>query len=254
MSLKAIHVSAGYGPCAVLEQVHLEVRPGQALCVLGPNGSGKSALLKTLLGLLPTLAGEVHINGQTLATLPNAERARLLAYVPQNQGLSFQFTVHDVVLMGRTFLWGLLQGPSSNDLREVRQHLDMLGIANLEHRPFQALSGGQQQLVLIARALYQGARCLVMDEPTANLDVANASLVLNTTLALCQSAGLSMVFSSHNPQDALTHNTQALLIKNRRVLAQGPARQVLNANLLTDLYGVQAQVHALQPHPVVVWL
>ncbi|HEX4918828.1 MAG TPA: ABC transporter ATP-binding protein [Limnobacter sp.] len=253
MSLVANNLSVGYGPCAVMEGVNINVQAGQALCMLGPNGCGKSTLIKTLLGLLPPIAGTVFLNNKNLHTIPPTLRARQLAYVPQNQGLAFNFSVHEVVLMGRTAHWGLLHGPSQQDHADVVLQLESLGIATLQHRAFNALSGGQQQLVLIARALYQGANCLVMDEPTANLDVANASRVLRTALELCKHQGFSLVFSSHNPQEALTHNTSVLLLKDRRVLAQGDAHQTLNADHLSQLYGLPAQVHNLQAHPVVVW-
>ncbi|MDP3272143.1 ABC transporter ATP-binding protein [Limnobacter sp.] len=241
MSLKTENLSVGHGGCAVVEHVNLELKQGEILCLLGPNGSGKSTLIKTLLNLIPPCAGRVLINNAPLQNLASPALAKHLAYVPQSHANNLGFSVWDTVLMGRTTHWGLFGGPTPVDLQAVHNALDQLGISELKQRDFNLLSGGQQQLVLIARALCQGAQTLVLDEPTANLDFANASKVMNT-LASLAAAGKSVVLSTHNPQDALGVNATACLLKGRAVLALGPANQVITSETLSALYGLPITV------------
>lgn len=241
MSLRTVDLSVGHGGCAVVEQVNLELNTGEILCLLGPNGSGKSTLIKTLLNLIAPVSGEVLINNAPVQQIPVNERARLLAYVPQSHGSNLGFSVGDTVLMGRTQQWGVFGGPSQVDYSVVDQALEQLGITALKQRDFGLLSGGQQQLVLIARALCQGAQTLVLDEPTANLDFANATKVMQT-LAWLATQGKSVVFSSHNPQDALAVNATVCMLKGRTVLAQGPAREVVSSVNLSTLYGLPVTV------------
>lgn len=241
MSLKTENLSVGHGGCAVVEHIELELKPGEILCLLGPNGSGKSTLIKTLLNLIPPCAGRVLLNNNPLQQLAARELAQHLAYVPQSHANNLGFSVLDTVLMGRTRHWGLFGGPTQADHQAVHNALDQLGISELKQRDFNLLSGGQQQLVLIARALCQGAQTLVLDEPTANLDFANAAKVMHT-LASLAAAGKSVVLSTHNPQDALGVNATACLLKGRAVLALGPAHQVITSETLSALYGVPVTV------------
>jgi iron complex transport system ATP-binding protein len=241
MTLTSKNLSVGYGGCAVVEQVNVQLKTGEILCLLGPNGSGKSTLIKTLLNLIKPCEGQVLLNNIALQEIPVDELAKQLAYVPQTHNSSLGFSVGETVLMGRTRQWGLFGGPTSADYKAVDEALEQLGIAALKPRDFNLLSGGQQQLVLIARALCQGAQTLVLDEPTANLDFANAAKVMQT-LALLAAQGKSVVFSSHNPQDALAVNATVCLLKGRAVLAQGPAHEVITSEALSVLYGLPVTV------------
>ncbi|MCR2747821.1 ABC transporter ATP-binding protein [Limnobacter parvus] len=252
MSLYTQNLSVGHGGCAVVEHINLELKQGEILCLLGPNGSGKSTLIKTLLNLIEPCAGQVLLNNTPLQQLPTHDLARQLAYVPQSHGSSLGFTVGDTVLMGRTQNWGLFGGPGKADYLAVDTALEQLGIAALKQRDFSLLSGGQQQLVLIARALCQGANIVVLDEPTANLDFANAAKVMQT-LALMAAQGKSVIFSTHNPQDALGINATACLLKGRAVLAQGPAHDVITSQSLSALYGLPVLVSTTETgHTAVV--
>lgn len=237
MSLCAENLSVGHGGCAVVEHIDFELAAGEILCLLGPNGSGKSTLIKTLLNLIEPCAGHVLVNNTDVKQWSAKQLARHLAYVPQSHANSLGFTVGDTVLMGHTHQWGVFGGPSKADHQAVDEVLEQLGIANLKARNFSLLSGGQQQLVLIARALCQGAQTLVLDEPTANLDFANAAKVMNTLQQLAVQ-GKSVVLSTHNPQDALGVNASVCMLKDRSVLALGPARQVVTSDHLTRLYGL----------------
>lgn len=241
MSLKTENLSVGHGGCAVVEHINLELKQGEILCLLGPNGSGKSTLIKTLLNLIPPCAGRVLVNNTPLQQLAAQELAQHLAYVPQSHANNLGFSVWDTVLMGRTTHWGLFGGPTQADHQAVHHALEQLGISELKQRDFNLLSGGQQQLVLIARAFCQGAQTLVLDEPTANLDFANAARVMRT-LASLAAAGKSVVLSTHNPQDALGVNATACLLKGRAVLALGPAHQVITSETLSALYGLPVTV------------
>lgn len=241
MSLRTVDLSVGHGGCAVVEHVNIELKTGEILCLLGPNGSGKSTLIKTLLNLIDPCSGQVLLNNAPVQHTPARTLAKQLAYVPQSHGSNLGFSVGDTVLMGRTQQWGVFGGPGLADYSVVDEALEQLGIAALKQRDFSLLSGGQQQLVLIARALCQGAQILVLDEPTANLDFANAAKVMQT-LASLAAHGKSVVFSSHNPQDALTVDATVCMLKGRAVLAQGQAKEVITSSNLSLLYGVPVTV------------
>jgi len=230
MSLKTENLSVGYGGCAVVEHVDMQL-----------NTSGKSTLIKTLLNLIEPCNGQVLLNNVALQKIPADELATQLAYVPQTHNSSLGFSVGETVLMGRTRQWGLFGGPKAADHQAVDEALEQLGITALKKRDFSLLSGGQQQLVLIARALCQGAQTLVLDEPTANLDFANAAKVIQTLVRLA-AQGKSVVFSSHNPQDALATNATVCMLKSRAVLAQGLAHEVITSETLSALYGLPVTV------------
>lgn len=241
MTLRAQQLSVGYGHCAVVEGVNLTIQAGEIHCLLGQNGSGKSTLIKTLLGLIPPCGGTVDLHGRALHDMPPKAVAKKIAYVPQVHGHALGFTVTDMVLMGRAPHWNLFGKPKPEDHEAVQRALTQLNINMLAAREFNLLSGGQQQLVLIARALCQGADILLLDEPTANLDLANANRVMQALKALADT-GKSVMFSTHNPQDALALNAQACLLKGRQVLAQGTALHTLNSSNLSQLYGLPVDV------------
>ncbi|MCQ8896468.1 ABC transporter ATP-binding protein [Limnobacter humi] len=246
MSLKAENLSVGHGPCAVVTQVTFELQPGQALCLLGPNGSGKSTLLKTLLGILPPLQGELQVDGEAFDNLRGNALARQLAYVPQHKDDPFAFACEDVVLMARSHQWrglgGALLGPRMADREAAHAALARLGIAGLAKRAFNQLSGGQQQLVLMARALCQNSRYILLDEPTASLDFANAALVMNQLEQLLVDGEHAVLWTSHDPQQALHLQAQVMLLHKGSVLAQGAASEVIQAHNLSLLYNLPIDV------------
>jgi iron complex transport system ATP-binding protein len=231
----------GYGARVVGRDVSFTLERGQTLAVLGGNGSGKTTLFRTLLGLLPPLAGAVHIDGDDIARLPAGRRARKLAYVPQQQTAAFAFTVAESVLMGRAANVAWFAQPRAADREAAAEALERVGIGALSARSMTAISGGERQLALIARALAQDAGILVLDEPTANLDFGNKLRVLREIERL-RAEGRTIVFSTHDPDHALAHADRALLLAHGGVLALAPVAEALTSATLSALYGVAVDV------------
>ena len=218
---------------------------GEMMCVLGPNGGGKTTLFRTLLGLLEKHSGAITLQNESLENLSRAEIARRVGYVPQGHAAYFAFTVREFVLMGRTAHLGSFASPGKNDLQVANQALESLGIAALAERPVTEISGGERQLALVARALAQQPRLLVLDEPTAGLDFGNQVRVLERISNL-SGKGISILFSSHHPDHAFMCAGRALLLAEGRALEIGPPQEVIRADTLQRLYGVPAQVLATE--------
>jgi len=216
---------------------------GEVLCVLGPNGSGKTTLFRTLLGLLAPHGGAIRLDGASLAELPRSEVARRVGYVPQAHAGYFAYTVREMVLMGRTAHLTAFAVPGARDREIASSTLESLGIAHLAERPFTAISGGERQLALIARALAQEPRLLVMDEPTASLDFGNQVRVLERIRALA-ARGIAVLFSTHDPDHAFLCAGRALLLAEGRMLALGTPREVIRAETLERMYRVNVRVLA----------
>jgi iron complex transport system ATP-binding protein len=233
--LRATQLAVGYPGHAVGSGFELRLQPGQVLALLGPNGGGKTTLLKTLLGLLRPLGGQVELDGQPLHTLSAAARARRLAYVPQSHVGAFAFSVADLVLMGRTAHGSLFAAPSVHDRAVAQAAIERLGIAHLAARPATMISGGERQLALIARALAQEAQLMVLDEPTAALDFGNQGKVMREIRRLADE-GLGVLFTTHDPNHATRFADQALLIRQGCTLASGAVTEVVTQTMLERLY------------------
>jgi iron complex transport system ATP-binding protein len=242
--LAARALAFGYGTQVVGRDVDLDVRAGEIFCLLGPNGSGKTTLFKTLLGLLPALAGQVVVDGMPLARLARQEIARRLAYVPQAHTAHFPFRVVDMVVMGRTAQLGLFAAPTSEDRRRAEEALAQLGIAHLAERAYTRISGGQRQLALVARALVQDAPAIIMDEPTASLDFGNQVAVLSQVKRLA-ARGLAVLLSTHDPDHAFSIATRVALLNAGRLLDQGAPHAVLTADRLKSVYGIEVTIDRL---------
>lgn len=215
--------------------ISLCVWPKEVLCLLGPNGSGKSTLFKTLLGLLPALAGQVQVMGRPLHTWTRQALATHIAYVPQAHAAVFAFNVLEVVLMGRTACLGMFASPSARDKQLACECLEQVGMLHLLDRPYTQISGGERQLVLIARALAQQPQLLVMDEPTASLDFGNQLRVLSHIQAL-QQRGMGILLCTHQPEHALQVADRVALFKAGQLQAVGPAIATMTAQHLAKLY------------------
>lgn len=235
--LEACELSVGHGRRCVARGLSFALAPGEVLCLLGANGSGKTTLLRTLLGMLPPLAGEVRCNGQNVAAWPRAAFAQHVGYVPQAHAGLFPFTVEDVVLMGRAARVGRFSAPGAHDRQLARQCLEMLGISRLRTSSYTAISGGERQLALIARALVQQPALLVMDEPTASLDFGNQIRVLEHIERL-RAGGMAVLMTTHQPEHALRVADRIALLGGGRLAAIGAPHATATPAALAALYGV----------------
>ena len=239
--LAAESLAFGFPGRTVGREVSFALEAGEVMCVLGPNGGGKTTLFRTALGLLPKHDGVIRLHDQEIENLSRSEIARRVGYVPQGHLGYFAFTVREFVLMGRTAHLGLFSVPGRKDGEISERFLESLGIAHLADKPVTEISGGERQLALVARALAQEPKLLVLDEPTASLDFGNQVRVLQRISALAAS-GISILFSSHDPDHAFLCAQRALLLAEGRVLEIGAPRAVIRADTLQRMYGVSVKV------------
>ncbi len=235
MNIEGRDLTIGYPDRTVGRGLDVALSTGEVLALLGPNGGGKTTLLKTLLGLLKPKAGEVRLGDKPLDNYSIRERARVVAYVPQVHISTFAFTVETVVLMGRTAHGSLFSRPSGQDRAVAQAALERFGIAALANRPYTMISGGERQLVLLARALAQEPQFIVLDEPTASLDFGNQGKVMREIRALAKS-GHGVLFTTHDPNHALRAADRAYLLREGTRIADGPVATVLNREQLEALY------------------
>jgi iron complex transport system ATP-binding protein len=245
--LQASDLSFAYrsGAPLVVDGVSIALARGGLVGILGPNGSGKTTLLKILSGALAPSAGSIWLDNRPLGEWPRRALARRIALVPQETYAPFDFTVLDIVLMGRYPHLGTfaLEGPA--DLAIARQALAATGTTAFETRSFGTLSGGEKQRVVIASALAQTPEVLLLDEPTASLDLGH-QLEVQVLLSRLNLEGVTMVLSTHDLNFAAALCRHLVLLRNGRVVAQGPTEEVLTPGTVRALYGVEADV---QLHP-----
>ncbi len=237
MKLEVRNLSFAYGDHPVLRDISFTLDKGEFLSVLGPNGVGKSTLFRCILGRLEGYGGTITSGGDDLKRMPRREAARRMAYIPQIHTPTFSYTVLDTVLMGTARQLSPFAQPGKAQLETAMAALARVGALHLAQRDFTRLSGGEQQLVLLARALAQKAEILIMDEPTSALDFGNQLRVLALVRELAQE-GYGVLLSTHNPQHALTFATRTLALADGRVAALGRPDDVLTPELMARLYGV----------------
>ena len=241
--LSAERLTIGHGARVLARDLALTLQAGAVTCLIGPNGAGKTTLFRTLLGLAPALGGVVRVAGAPLSRFSRAELARAVAYVPQAAPSELSTTLLDLALMGRTAHMGLFATPSHADRAAAQGALDALGIAHLSGRDMTEVSGGERQLALIARALAQEAGVIVMDEPTASLDLGNRIRVLDMIRAVA-GHGVAVLVSTHEPEHAFAIADAVAVLDRDGGFATGPVAETLTAPALTRLYGVTLAVEA----------
>ena len=229
------HAACGYNNCEILSDVTLQVEPGEAVCVLGSNGVGKTTLFRTLLSFIPPIRGSITIDDIPLQQLAGRHIAKKVAYVPQVRSSPFQHPVIDVVVMGRAQYIRQFSVPSKADYTAAEDALDLLEITSLSEKPFTILSGGEQQLVLIARALAQGTKYLLLDEPSSSLDLANQSNLLKAIKKL-KDKGVGILMISHSPSHALFCCENTLVLFKSGDSMFGATSQVVTTSTIQRAY------------------
>lgn len=245
--LNVNNVNFGYDQRHVLKDISFQVNIGEIFFLMGPNGCGKTTLLDCILGLLKPHNGEIQVNGTNIRSIRPETIAKQIAYVPQSHEKTFPYTVKDIVLMGRAAYIGLFGSPSAEDVDIVDEALNLLGIVHLRDRRYTQLSGGEGQLVMIARALAQKTPLIVMDEPTAHLDFKHELVIMERIVELVGKTGLSILMATHFPNHAFYFennqiNTRVALMSKSKFMAAGSPADVLSEENIRLTYSINARV------------
>ncbi len=244
MSIEVRELRFGYGSGEVLRGVSFTAKTGELTSVLGPNGVGKSTLFRCLLGLMKGYEGSIAVDGTDTRRLSARALAKKIAYIPQSHYPSFNYSVFNMVLMGTTSQVSLLSSPGPKQRSAAEEALRQVGVLHLKDKGYTHISGGERQLVLIARALVQAAPVLVLDEPTANLDYGNQIRVMEELRRLT-AAGYTVIQSTHNPEQAFLFSHKVVAMQEGRVLAEGAPSRVVTEELMASLYGADIRVCSL---------
>ena len=255
--LEVREVVAGYDESGdarheVLHGVSLSVERGSVTAVLGPNGVGKTTLVNVALGWMAPWSGGVVISGAPLGSLSGAERGRLISLVPQGDHIPFEYSILDYVLLGRAPYIGRLQAPGREDVDVALAAIERAGLAGRAEHGVLETSAGERQLVLLARSLAQDPELLLLDEPSAHLDLANKRRLVGL-LRREADGGRTVVLTVHEPEFAAAVADVVVLMRRGRILASGAADEVMTAGLLSETYGVPIEVHRVGDRRVFLW-
>lgn len=237
--LEARNISIGYGEDEILQNVSFNLRGGQTLAVLGANGAGKTTLLRALNGFLPVSNGEILLEGKTLQIYSRRGIAQKMSVVAQENETKFPVTVLEFVLAGRFAHGGVFGWESEHDINTAKNALEMCDLKDYEARLMNRLSGGERQRVVFARALATGASILLLDEPTANLDLSHQALMFRLVRERCKTGAAAAVIVTHDLNLASEFADEILFLKNGKVAAKGAPKEVLNAETLREVFAVE---------------
>jgi len=229
----------------ILKDINFSVKKGELISILGPNGVGKTTLLRCMMGFLRWTKGESYLDGRDIRTLPPKQLWQKIAYVPQARGKASSYTVEQMVLMGRSSHFGMFSKPSKEDKQIALSALEQLRLTKLAKRKCSVLSGGELQMVLIARALAADPEILILDEPESNLDFKNQLIIMETIQTL-SNKGISCIFNTHYPDHALQYSEKALLLYYDGEHAFGDAGQVITEKNLAEAFGVKVLVNEVE--------
>jgi iron complex transport system ATP-binding protein len=236
----------------VLHQLALSIQPGTVTAILGPNGVGKTTLLHLALGWLKPESGQILLAGKPLSAYSRFELGQWMALVPQSEHMPFDYSILEYVLLGRAPYLKPLDMPGEQDCLIAQQSIQRVGLHGLEKRAITRLSGGERQLVLLARALAQQPKLLLLDEPTSHLDLGNKSRLLSLLQQL-SAQGVTILLTTHEPEVAASLATHVLMMKREFVYHTGTLDQVLTTQRLTETYGVPVQVVQYGNRRLVLW-
>lgn len=236
-----------YGNKKIFKDINLEINQGEVFCVLGPNGCGKTTLLSCILGSLELKEGNIFINGIEIKNIKPKDLAKSIAYVPQIHERTFPYKVKEIVLMGRAHQTTIFSAPTKLDMEIALESLDKVGILDLAEEPYTQLSGGQCQLVMIARALAQKPKIIVMDEPTSHLDFKNELLILETVADLVKNENLSILMATHFPNhtyyfESKKINTAVALMDNGILREYGCPDDIITEDNVLKTYQIDSKI------------
>jgi iron complex transport system ATP-binding protein len=245
VSITVKNLSFAYGSHKVLDDINFTANEGEMVYVLGANGAGKSTLFRCILGLTNNHGGEVQLNGHDIREFNSRQLASQMAYIPQGTSPTFPYSVEESILMGRVAFIKPFHLPGKKDYALVRDAMRQLNIEKLAQKSFKEISGGEQQLVIIARALVQQTKILIMDEPTSSLDFGNQLRVLRKVKELSKK-GYLVILSSHNPEHAFLFADRVLAIADGKVAGCGKPEEVLTKKLMQKLYNEEVDIGQVQ--------
>jgi iron complex transport system ATP-binding protein len=225
----------------VFEDIDMSIKNSDVLCILGPNGTGKSTLIKCMNGLLKLNSGNIFLNDEDIYGMDKADLAKVMGYIPQSHHSTFSFSVFDVVLMGRAPHLSLTSVPGEKDFKIADKAIESLGISYLKDKTYTEISGGEKQLVLLARVLTQEPQILLLDEPTSHLDFGNQIRTLKVINRLSDQ-GLSVVMTSHYPDHAFLSSNKVAIMNNGSIMAMGEPESVVTEENMKRAYGIDVKV------------
>lgn len=233
------------GKDPIFRDIHFSVGSGEVLAILGPNGAGKTTLLRCITGMLKWSRGESLLDGEPIRGMAPRKLWSRMAYVPQARAASSAYTAFETVLLGRSSRLGAFETPGHADVEKATEVMELLGISHLAQKPCSTISGGELQMVLIARALAAEPKVLILDEPESNLDFKNQLVVLDTMSSLA-AQGMTCIFNTHYPAHALQRADKALLLCRNGDYAFGPTAQVVTEAAIRRSFGVEAVIGSLE--------
>ncbi|MDI6890148.1 MAG: ABC transporter ATP-binding protein [Thermodesulfovibrionales bacterium] len=242
LEVKGLHFRHPSTEEEIIKGIEFKVDTGEITTLLGPNGSGKTTVFKCITGLWKSQKGEILFKNKNISNLSCEKRAKMLAIVPQEHEPPFPYSVLDVVLMGRASRVSIFSSPSREDYSRAEEAVETVGIAHLKERAYTKISGGERQLVLIARALAQEAPILLLDEPTTHLDFRNQILVLNKVRELARQKGLTVLMTLHDPNLAMLFSDKAVIINNGLLVSNGAPQTVITEDNLKKVYGIDVVI------------
>lgn len=245
MQVKEAYFS--YGKKDIFKNLNFEVEKGEIFCLVGPNGCGKTTLIEATLGINKLKSGSIYLDVKNIINISHKQRAKQLAYIPQHMESTFPYTVKDMVLMGRTHNIKLFEAPSKEDDLITMDAIKRMGILNLSDQPFTQLSGGEKRLVMIARALAQESKVLIMDEPTAHLDFKNELMLLEIIIDIMSKEGITVIMATHFPNHAYYFEnngirTRIALMKDGEFKKIGTPTNLLNEENLMQIYNINSKI------------
>jgi ABC-type cobalamin/Fe3+-siderophores transport system ATPase subunit len=245
MKLEIKDVAFSYtGAGNVFEDLSFRADGEEMLCILGPNGCGKTTLLKCIAGIFKLAGGQVLLDDRDTGTMTRGEVAKILGYIPQEHNAPFPYRVLQMVLMGRSPHIGTFSLPSKADIEIAEESLDRVGIWHLKDRRYTQLSGGEKQLVIMARVLAQQPKMLLLDEPTSHLDFRNQTLILQLVERLAHE-GLPAIMTTHFPNHALTYSSKVALMSKGAMLAVGRSEDIVTRENMREIYGIDVRIFSI---------